>query len=274
MLNSVAIDQQPKPLINFDEELRFGQESTKTLIFYMISTLKKIQTLMEIFEKFNIQGSIVTIKLCLTNTQVAQTVRDLILGYYKLGDPYIESLLTAIPEVLSFPHIIFHTWEQKTDAEQMKIDLREAICSLNIDQLNKVVTRLRTAENGLQRITDLLIHRLEKIDEELLFAKPRELSPIIRDSITSSISNLEVETKETRRQETLECLNSFIPSFIAQVKKSANIEEIQSLASMLRRFSKYVERAKYIERTRIYPENERTAVAIVGKVDSMFTKLL
>jgi hypothetical protein len=40
-------------------------------MFYMISTVGKIQILMELFERLGIEGSEITIKLCLTNQKVA-----------------------------------------------------------------------------------------------------------------------------------------------------------------------------------------------------------
>jgi len=113
MLNMAGMEQI-KPLIEIEEVPRFGQESTKTLIFYMISALSKIQALMEVFERFSVEGSTVTLKLCLTNARVAEQVRELILNYYRIDDPYLESLQNTIPEILSYPNIIFHGWEQKT----------------------------------------------------------------------------------------------------------------------------------------------------------------
>lgn len=89
-------DEQ-KLVIDNPDMPRFGEESTKSLIFYMASSLKKIQLLMEIFEKFNLEGCTITIKLCLTNPKVAEELRGILLNYYSLQDPYMEVLQQTIP---------------------------------------------------------------------------------------------------------------------------------------------------------------------------------
>lgn len=52
MLNVSGRDSNPLP--PSEETSRFGEESTKTLIYYMISALTKIQSLMEVFERFSL----------------------------------------------------------------------------------------------------------------------------------------------------------------------------------------------------------------------------
>jgi hypothetical protein len=69
---------------------RFSQETTKTLMFHMISTIAKVQTLMELFERLGIEGSDITIKLCLTNSKVAEQIRNIILSQFRAGDSYLE----------------------------------------------------------------------------------------------------------------------------------------------------------------------------------------
>jgi hypothetical protein len=97
-----------------------------------------------------------------------------------------------VPEVVSYPDIIFHNWEQKPEAEQLKMDLRQAVTILNEEQLNKIINRFKTTQNGYDRIIELLLYRLEKIDEYLFSLGQRDIrmNTFIRDSITTSATNM------------------------------------------------------------------------------------
>jgi hypothetical protein len=72
------------------------------------------------------------------------------------------------------------------------MDLRQAVTILNEEQLNKIINRFKTTQNGYDRIIELLLYRLEKIDEYLFSLGQRDIrmNTFIRDSITTSATNM------------------------------------------------------------------------------------